>query len=424
MKHTLLETKSLKQRRRRKAFSFSSALLVMAFASSLMQAASPDLRTTVPRGGQRGTEVKVTFTGNRLDNAQEVLFHQKGMSFKDLVVVSEVNKAKAKAAYDLAVKNVPAAEAATKATQAKLVAASKAALDAATQKATADTGKAAAEKAKAKAAFDQANKAAAAAAADKKAAQAKIVATAKAALDKATKNEATIKANTAAATAKAKAAFDLVNKNAATAIAKTKADQAKKVASYKTAMDNANKAAATKVEATLVIAPDCELGEHHIRLRTSSGASYARTFWVSQFPTLDEVEPNDDFEKPQEIALNVTVEGSAKPEEVDYYKVKAKKGQRISVEVEGMRINDSKSGNIMIDPYVAILDNKRFELAVSDDSALLKQDSVLSIIAPEDGEYTIEVRDSAYQGRGRYRRPHWNLSTSYRSVSRRWQSWF
>ncbi len=326
-----------------------AALLALMFASTVVQAASPDLRTTIPRGGQRGKEVKVTFTGARLDGAEEVLFHQKGMSFKDLVVVAEVNKAKAQAAFDQAKKAAATAEAATKAAEAKKVAAAKAALDAAIKK------------------------------------------------------DATSTPETAAAKAKAQKAFDQAKKAAAAAEAATKAAQAKKVAAAKAALDKANKAPANKVEATLVIAPDCELGEHHIRLRTRSGTSYARTFWVSQFPTVEEVEPNDDFEKPQEVPMNVTVEGSAKPEEVDYYKIKAKKGQRISVEVEGMRINDSKSGNILIDPYVAILDMNRFELAVSDDSALLKQDPVTSIIAPEDGEYIIEVRDSAYQGRGRYR---------------------
>ncbi len=349
MKHHSVEFKNLNSSLRRGVVSFFSAMALVLFATSVLQAASPDLRTTVPRGGQRGTEVKVAFTGTRLDGAKEVLFHQKGMSFKDLVVVADVVKAKAQAAFDLANKNAVAAAATIKADQAKKVAA------------------------------------------------------AKAALDVAIKNDATTTPPTAAAKTKAQAAFDLAKKNAVAAEAATKAAQAKKVAAAKVALDKANKAPANKVEATLVIAPDCELGEHHIRLRTASGSSYARTFWVSQFATVEEVEPNDDFDKPQEIALNVTVEGAAKPEEVDYYRIKAKKGQRISVEVEGMRINDSKSGNIMIDPYVAILDDKRFELAVSDDSALLKQDSVTSIIAPKDGEYTIEVRDSAYQGRGRYR---------------------
>ena len=157
-----------------------------------------------------------------------------------------------------------------------------------------------------------------------------------------------------------------------------------------------------KVDVTLVIAPNCRLGEHHLRIRCRSGISYARNFWVSQFPNVAEVEPNDDFALPQKISMNVTIEGEAKPEETDYYQISVKKGDRISVEIEGLRINNINQ-NIAIDPYVAILNKDRFEIASADGSALLKQESVLSIEAPEDGDYIVEVRDSAYQGRGRYR---------------------
>ena len=41
----------------------------------------------------------------------------------------------------------------------------------------------------------------------------------------------------------------------------------------------------------------------------------------------------------------------------------------------------------MFDPYVAILDEKRFELATNDDTALALQDGFVSIIAPADGKY-------------------------------------
>ncbi|MBP82493.1 MAG: peptidase [Verrucomicrobiales bacterium] len=157
-----------------------------------------------------------------------------------------------------------------------------------------------------------------------------------------------------------------------------------------------------KVEVTMMVAPDCRLGEHHLRIRCRSGISYARNFWISQFPNVAEVEPNDDFENPQKISLNVTVEAEAKSEETDYYQVTAKKGERLSVEIEGLRINNIRN-NIAIDPFVSILNKERFEIASADGSALLKQESILSVIIPEDGEYIVEVRDSAYQGRGRYR---------------------
>ncbi len=157
-----------------------------------------------------------------------------------------------------------------------------------------------------------------------------------------------------------------------------------------------------KVEVTLVIAPDCRLGEHHFRIQCESGISYARNFWVSQFPNVDEVEPNDDIEAPQKIAMNVTIEAEAKIEETDFYQVTARKGDRISVEIEGLRINNIRQA-IAIDPYVSIFDKDHREIASADGSALLKQESILSIEAPEDGEYLIEIRDAAYQGRGRYR---------------------
>jgi len=150
-----------------------------------------------------------------------------------------------------------------------------------------------------------------------------------------------------------------------------------------------------QVKVKLKAAPDCRLGEHVAHVRTSTGLSDYRTFFVGQFPIVEEKEPNSEFESPQPIAMNVTVHGVANYEDVDYYVVEAKKGQRISAEIEGMRL-----GGTMFDPYVAILDSKRFELATADDTPLFKQDPCVSVIAPADGKYVIEVREAAYQGSG------------------------
>lgn len=153
-----------------------------------------------------------------------------------------------------------------------------------------------------------------------------------------------------------------------------------------------------QVKAVVKIAPDCRLGEHIVRLRSATGVSEMRTFWVGPFPVVDEKEPNSDFDKPQKIALNVTVQGQVDSEDNDYFAVELKKGQRLSVEIEGMRL-----ANAFFDPYVAVLDSKRFELAATDDLPLLGQDASASIVAPADGTYVIQVRDSAYTGAGAYR---------------------
>src|SRR5262249_58898713 len=98
---------------------------------------------------------------------------------------------------------------------------------------------------------------------------------------------------------------------------------------------------------------------------------------------------------PQKIPLNVTVLGVIDSEDVDYFAFEAKKGQRVTVEIEAMRL-----GTTLFDPYVAILDSKRFELAASDDAPLLGQDAVASVIIPADGTYVVQVRESAYGGNG------------------------
>ncbi|MFQ5734593.1 MAG: PPC domain-containing protein, partial [Planctomycetaceae bacterium] len=158
--------------------------------------------------------------------------------------------------------------------------------------------------------------------------------------------------------------------------------------------------AANRLLVHVKIAADCRVGEHVAQVRTRSGISEYRTFYVGALPSVPEKEPNSDFKTPQQIKLNVTVTGVVQNEDVDYYVVTAKKGQRISAEIEGMRL-----GTTLFDPYVAILDSKRFELSAADDTPLVKQDAVASVVAPADGRYIIEVRESAYGGNGgcRYR---------------------
>ncbi len=150
-----------------------------------------------------------------------------------------------------------------------------------------------------------------------------------------------------------------------------------------------------QVTATFKIAPDALLGLHDFRVRTATGVSRLRTFSVGALKETTEVEPNNDFAAPQVIAMEMTVNGVAENEDVDYFAVQAKKGDRITAEVEGIRL-----GLFLFDPYVAILDARRFELSSSDDAALIWQDGFASVVAPADGMYIILVRESAYAGNG------------------------
>lgn len=155
-----------------------------------------------------------------------------------------------------------------------------------------------------------------------------------------------------------------------------------------------------QIQVRFRIAADCRLGAQRMRIRTRTGLSDLQSFHVGALPVVEEAEPNTDFEQPQVIANNTTVHGRVDNEDVDYYVVECKQGERLTAEVFGLRLGYSSSGNFF-DPYVAILNEERFELAASDDTALVWNDAVASVVIPEDGKYYVQIRDASYLGDGR-----------------------
>ncbi|MGE3780607.1 MAG: PPC domain-containing protein, partial [Pirellulaceae bacterium] len=148
-------------------------------------------------------------------------------------------------------------------------------------------------------------------------------------------------------------------------------------------------------KATLLVGPDCPLGVKGVRVRTATGISNLMLLSVGALPVVEEKEPNNEFSTPQPIEMNYTVHGLVQNEDVDYFVVEARKGERLTAEIEGVRL-----GMTFFDPYLAILNTERFELSRSDDAALCRQDGVCSILVPQDGKYIIEVRETSYGGNG------------------------
>jgi hypothetical protein len=156
------------------------------------------------------------------------------------------------------------------------------------------------------------------------------------------------------------------------------------------------------VRGRLRIAADCPLGEHTLRVRTRTGLSEVDTFWVGLLPTVAEVEPNGDADRPQVVALDVTLEGTLGPEDEDGFAFVGSAGQRVSAEVEALRL-----GGPVVDPVltIALLDAApgSAPLAVSDDAPLLGQDALLSLVLPQDGRYLLTLREATYSGGERWR---------------------
>jgi hypothetical protein len=148
-----------------------------------------------------------------------------------------------------------------------------------------------------------------------------------------------------------------------------------------------------KVRARLHVAPDSPLGEHEIRVWTATGLSEMMPFYIGPYPNVACSGSNHEVAAAQPVPLNCTVNGVINDEEIDYYAIHAKKGDRITAEVEGMRL-----ARDFFDPWAAILDARGEQLAANDDNALFIQDPLVSTIAPADGTYLVSVRESTWGG--------------------------
>ena len=60
-------------------------------------------------------------------------------------------------------------------------------------------------------------------------------------------------------------------------------------------------------------------------------------FAVGDLSEVAEKEPNNDVDQAQRVELNTTINGTiGNPTDVDYFAFAAKKGQRVTAEIEGM----------------------------------------------------------------------------------------
>lgn len=155
-------------------------------------------------------------------------------------------------------------------------------------------------------------------------------------------------------------------------------------------------AAAGNFKAKIKVPANARLGEHQFRALTASGVTDVRLFYVTPFPMMEEVEKKGEPNAVQPVALGATVYGRTVDDDQDRFEVELKKGQRLSVEVVGMRVQTQS----VYDPNIRISKPDGSEIADVDDSAFSRQDPVTSVIAPEDGKYVITIRDATNAGAG------------------------
>lgn len=150
-----------------------------------------------------------------------------------------------------------------------------------------------------------------------------------------------------------------------------------------------------KLEVIIDVAGDCRLGEHVLQVRCDRGISDFRSVFVGPFPAVAEKESNNDFASAQRIASGHTATGQIEGEDVDYFVIALKSGDRMSVEVEAMRLGTFS------DTLITVYDSQQNEIAVCDDTELFNQDGFVTVTAPNDGDYFVMIRDAAYNA-GKY----------------------
>ncbi len=149
-----------------------------------------------------------------------------------------------------------------------------------------------------------------------------------------------------------------------------------------------------KVVCRFELAPDCPLGLHPFKVRTTTELTTLATFAVTRFPIVEETAED------QPVAMNVSVLGrmdSNKVGDVDVYRLHGKAGQTLSVEVDSVRLTDKFYAESEFDLMLRVLDDGGREIARNDDSAAHIQDPILSTVLPRDGEYRVEVKQRVFK---------------------------
>jgi hypothetical protein len=175
-----------------------------------------------------------------------------------------------------------------------------------------------------------------------------------------------------------------------------------------------NRQLAEMVLIEVVIDPDAEPGNRELRLGTKTALTNPVVFQIGTLPEVLELEPNNKkayqelpnllrvSNLPGEKAheLPVLFNGQVMPGDVDRFRFRARKGQKLVIEAHARSLipylADAVPG--WFQATLAIYDAVGRELAFADDYRF-NPDPVLFYEVPRDAEYELEIRDSIYRGR-------------------------
>jgi len=155
-----------------------------------------------------------------------------------------------------------------------------------------------------------------------------------------------------------------------------------------------------QVEIEVRIDADALVGRRELRLLTPNGVTNALCFDVAGLPEISEEDLGPDEHLRDPIKLPVMLNGQITPGDSDYFRLQARKGQRLVMRAHARALvpylADAVPG--WFQAVLALRDDSGREVAAVDDYRF-DPDPVLMYEVPADGAYELEVRDSIYRGR-------------------------
>jgi hypothetical protein len=137
------------------------------------------------------------------------------------------------------------------------------------------------------------------------------------------------------------------------------------------------------------IPEDTPVGLQDVRVVTAAGISNPRAFLVGDQKEVSEKEPNNDVPEAQAVELNSAIHGViSSPTDVDYFRFRGKKGQRIVVSCLATSI-DSK-----LDAGLAVYSEAGTLLALG--RGYHRGDALCDVTLPAEGDYLVRVCSFTY----------------------------
>ncbi|MEI7905635.1 MAG: hypothetical protein WCI43_09545, partial [Candidatus Firestonebacteria bacterium] len=151
----------------------------------------------------------------------------------------------------------------------------------------------------------------------------------------------------------------------------------------------------------IAILDRAEPGERELRLITPGGLSNRVAFRVGTLTEAQELEPNNRKDQANEVkSLPAVLNGQILAGDTDCFKIPGKKGQLLTLKAEARSLKPFMADAVpgWFQASMALYDSKGAELCHSD-NFLFNQEPLLFYEVPENGDYTVEIRDSIYRGR-------------------------